>query len=49
MATRPGPIKIDDVRYIPGPDGTGTPKTVTPRFYEELDADFDFSHRERVL
>jgi len=30
MATRPGPFNIDDVRYILGPDGTGTPKTVTP-------------------
>ena len=49
MAANPGPFNIDGVRYIPGPDGTGTPKTVTPRFYEELDADFDFSHRERVL
>jgi len=41
MATDPGPHHIDQVRYILAPDGSGMNKTVSERFYQELDEDFD--------
>lgn len=37
MAIDPGPHHIDRVRFILGPDGTGTNRAVTPDFYEKLD------------
>ncbi len=40
MAIDPGPYDIEEVRFILGPDGTGTAKSVGPRFYEELDEEF---------
>ncbi len=41
MPIETGPHDIDTVRFIIGPGGTGTTKAVGPRFYEELDAEFD--------
>ena len=41
MATDPGPYDIDETRAILRPDGRAVPKDATPRFYEELDAEFD--------
>ena len=41
MAIDAGPHDLDTVRYILGPDGSGTNKAVTPEFYQELDAQFD--------
>ncbi len=41
MAIDPGPHAIDQVRYILGPDGRGTNKTVGERFYQELEEEFD--------
>jgi len=41
MAAQPGPHVIEQIRLILGPDGTVTPKAVSPTFYQELDAEFD--------
>lgn len=41
MAADAGPFDLDRVRFILGPDGTGTAKSVTDTFYPELDAEFD--------
>lgn len=41
MAIDPGPHDLDEVRFILAPDGRGTNKTVSERFYQELDEDFD--------
>lgn len=41
MAIDPGPYDIEQVRFILGPDGSGTAKPVGPRFYEELDTEFE--------
>ena len=45
MAIDPGPHDLDKVRYVLAPNGSGTNKAVSERFYEELDRDFggDFS------
>ncbi len=40
MAIDPGPHDLDQVRYVLAPDGQGTNKVVTERFYEELDVEF---------
>jgi mannose-6-phosphate isomerase-like protein (cupin superfamily) len=40
MATDPGPHHIDQVRFILAPDGSGTNKPISERFYQELDEDF---------
>ena len=41
MGIDAGPHDLEEVRYILGPDGSGTNKAVTPEFYQELDAQFD--------
>ena len=41
MPSDPGPFDIDAVRFVLAPDGTGTAKTVSSRFYSELDMEFD--------
>ena len=41
MAIEPGPHNLDTVRYILAPDGTGTNKSVSEYFYQELDEEFD--------
>ena len=44
MAIDPGPHNLNQVRYVLGPNGQGTNKAVSERFYEELDTDFgDFA------
>ena len=40
MAIDPGPHDLEQVRYILAPDGSGTNKSVTPNFYQELDTEF---------
>ena len=40
MPINPGPHDLGSVRFILGPDGTGTNKTVGKSFYEELDDEF---------
>ncbi len=37
MSIQPGPYNFENTRIIMGPSGNATAKTVTPRFYEELD------------
>ena len=39
-ATLTPPHDLDAVRLIFGPDGTATPKAVSPAFFEELGAEF---------
>ena len=41
MAIDPGPYDLDQVRFIVGPDGGGTAKTVGPSFYQELASEFE--------
>lgn len=48
MATDPGPHPIDSVRFILGPDGSGTSKAVSDNFYAELDEEFE-NFRGHVL
>ena len=48
MAIRPGPHELDETRFILRPDCSGATKTVTPKFYEELDAEFS-SFKGHVL
>ena len=48
MPIDPGPHPLEAVRYILGPDGMGTNKSVNDNFYAELDADFG-SFRGHVL
>ena len=44
MSIDPGPHDLNTIRFILGPDGTGTTKADSPTFYQELDTDFkDFS------
>jgi len=40
MTTDPGPYDLETMRPVLGPDGSATPKAVTPNFYAELDRDF---------
>ena len=44
MAVEPGPHDISSVAYILGPDGSGATKTMGPKFYQELDAEFGSFH-----
>ena len=40
MGIDPGPYDLDEVRFILGPDGSGTTKSVGPSFYEDLGREF---------
>ena len=41
MAIDPGPHPLEQVRFVLAPDGAGTNKVVTERFYEELGTEFN--------